>query len=109
MRTAAEFSSTVRRGIRVGRPTLLLHARRDPGVSQVGFVVSRSVGNAVRRNRVRRQLRHLVSARLRAGFDGEGLRVVVRALPPAADADSDRLDTDLQAAWSRLERRLEFR
>jgi len=50
----------------------------------VGFVVSKAVGNAVVRNRVKRRLRHLALARL--PLLPAGARVVVRALPPAAAA-----------------------
>jgi ribonuclease P protein component len=51
-------------------------ARDDQGGIRVGFTVSRQVGNAVERNRVRRRLREIVrlsvaadAARLRQGFD----------------------------------------
>jgi ribonuclease P protein component len=41
-----------------------------PGVSRVGLVVSRSAGNAVTRNRVKRRLRHSLGAlQLRPGID----------------------------------------
>ncbi len=93
LRTAEEFRTTIRGGVRCGRPTLVLHMRRtDNPPSRAGFVVSKAVGNAVRRNRVKRQLRHLVAGRLAdAPF---GLDVVVRALPtPGPVAD------DLNQAW----------
>ena len=48
-------------------------------------MVSKAVGNAVTRNRVKRRLRHLAAASLpQVGFPVD---VVVRALPPAASAD----------------------
>lgn len=47
--------------------------RDDQGPARVGFTVSRKVGNAVERNRVRRRLREVVrlsgSGRLAAGHD----------------------------------------
>ena len=55
-----------------------------PTMPQVGFVVSRAVGNAVVRNRVRRRLRHLVRDLLTDLPPGAVL--VVRALPAAAGA-----------------------
>ena len=74
---------------------------------RVGFVVSKTVGSAVRRNRVRRRLRHLALAHL-PELPVRTL-VVVRALPPAAAAAGPELGTDLDAAWatalSRLARR----
>ncbi|PRW63481.1 ribonuclease P protein component [Actinopolyspora mortivallis] len=67
---------------------------------RVGFVVSKAVGNAVRRHRVARQLRHLMRQRLAAL--PAGTLVVVRALPPAAAATSDELARDLDKALRRL-------
>jgi ribonuclease P protein component len=42
----------------------------QPGVSRVGLVVSKSTGNAVTRNRIKRRLRHsLRTAQLKPGTD----------------------------------------
>lgn len=73
-----------------------MHARRSPSArSRAGFVVSRAVGNAVRRNRVKRRLRHLAAAALpSAPF---AVDVVVRALPPAVSAD---LAGDFRSAFA---------
>lgn len=59
-------------------------------------MVSRAVGNAVVRNTVRRRLRHLLRDRV-AGLS-PGTLLVVRALPSAAEASSQRLGRDLDAA-----------
>jgi ribonuclease P protein component len=41
-----------------------------PGLTRVGLVVSKSTGNAVTRNRVKRRLRHSLGAvQLRPGID----------------------------------------
>ena len=62
-------------GMRAPGRAFVLQARRraDEGSVRVGFTVSRQVGNAVVRNRVRRRLRELVKradpGRLRAGHD----------------------------------------
>jgi ribonuclease P protein component len=66
---------------------------------RAGFVVSRAVGGAVVRNRVRRQLRHLVAARL--DDYPAGTRLVVRALPAAATASGAQLGAALDSALSR--------
>ncbi len=103
MRASWEFRDTMRRGVRAARPTLVLHAQQLPSPpSRVGFVVSRTVGGAVVRNRVKRQLRHLVAPHLN---DSTPMAVVVRALP-AASQQSERLRDDLASAWSTIQRRL---
>ena len=104
MRTGLEFRSTVRRGVRAGRSTLVVHARHVDSPTLVGFVVSTAVGNAVRRNRVKRRLRHLVRPLLEQ--HPHGLHVVVRALPAAAAA-GDELGADLANAWARCIHKLE--
>jgi ribonuclease P protein component len=62
-------------GMRAPRTAFVLQARRrtDAGGARVGFTVTRQVGNAVERNRVRRRLRELVrlatAKSLRDGHD----------------------------------------
>jgi ribonuclease P protein component len=63
---------------------------------RAGFVVPKTVGNAVVRNKVRRRLRHLVRERLAAL--PAGATVVVRALPGAAGRSFPELADDLDAA-----------
>jgi ribonuclease P protein component len=58
--------------------------------------VSKAVGNAVVRNRVRRRLRELVRPQLSRLPAGASL--VVRALPAAASASFETLGSDLDAA-----------
>ena len=81
----------------------MVHYLPDPGSpspARAGFVVGRSVGNSVVRHRVIRRLRHLVRDRL--GVLAPGSRLVVRALPPAATADSATLGRDLDSALAKL-------
>jgi ribonuclease P protein component len=68
----------------------------------VGFVVSKAVGAAVTRNRVKRRLRHLM--RERVGSLVPGSRLVVRALPAAADASSVELGVELDRCLERVVR-----
>ncbi|MFE4020889.1 ribonuclease P protein component, partial [Streptomyces sp. NPDC059101] len=67
---------------------------------RAGFVVSKAVGVAVVRNKVKRRLRHLVRDRL--DRLPAGSLVVVRALPGAGAAEYDQLARDLDAALERL-------
>lgn len=76
-------------------------AGADPlPVARAGFVVGRAVGGSVVRHRTVRRLRHLVRDRL--GLLPAGSLLVVRALPPAAEADSAALGRDLDLALDRL-------
>lgn len=103
--SSAGFAAAVRRGRRAGTRTLVLHLGAGPAADpgpRVGFVVSKAVGNAVTRNRVKRRLRHLARERL-TSLPGSGV-LVVRALPAAADAPYDVLGADLDTAFQRLER-----
>jgi len=106
LRRREDFTLVVRRGRRAGSGTLVVHylppaaAFVPPAPASAGFVVSRAVGGSVDRHRVVRRLRHLVRARLdRLPLGG---RLVVRALAPARDADSDLLAADLDAALDRV-------
>ena len=65
--------------------------------------MSRAVGTAVVRNRVRRRLRALVRGYL--GVLPAGSLLVVRANPPAAAAHQADLAADLDLVMSRLLRR----
>jgi len=69
---------------------------------RAGFVVSKAVGNAVVRHRVARRLRHLVADRISGLAPGTSL--VVRALPPSADASSAELARDLDSALAAARR-----
>jgi len=101
------FAGTIRRGRRAGSGTLVLHLAvpgvEAPGVARearVGFVVGKSVGGAVVRNRVKRRLRHLVRDRLHVL--PAAAHLVIRALPPARDATAARLAADLDRALERV-------
>ncbi|MDO5067577.1 MAG: ribonuclease P protein component [Propionibacteriaceae bacterium] len=104
LRRSVDFTETFRRGARAGTPSVVVHvavaAQNPPGPARVGFVVSKAVGNAVIRNRVKRRLRHLVASRP----ETTGLDVVVRALPAAA-AEPGTLVEDFHSAWERAVRR----
>ncbi|MFF2522399.1 ribonuclease P protein component [Streptomyces liangshanensis] len=110
LRRREDFATAVRRGRRAGRPLLVVHLHSGatdphaPGESaspaRAGFVVSKAVGGAVVRTRVKRRLRHLIRDRLLELPPGS--LVVVRALPEAGGAEYERLARDLDAALQRL-------
>jgi ribonuclease P protein component len=83
----------------------VVHAVTGTGPqSRVGFVVSKAVGGAVERNRVKRRLRHLVARELQAASTVPR-DVVVRALPASSSAPG-RVSDDLSSAWAQVMHRL---
>jgi ribonuclease P protein component len=75
--------------------------RADDGPPRVGFTVSKKVGNAVERNRVRRRLREIVrlsdAGRLRPGND-----YVLVGRRAALDLPFERLIEDFARALERI-------
>jgi ribonuclease P protein component len=104
MRRSADFTSVVRRGVRVRRGNLVVHhlgAHSAAGMpASFGLVVAKAVGGSVVRHRVSRRLRALLAERLESVPTGSA--TVVRALPDAAVATSAELGRDLDAALRRL-------
>ncbi|MFI9507529.1 ribonuclease P protein component [Nocardia sp. NPDC052566] len=119
----ADFSRTVRRGQRIGRRDLVVHVLThgydgsvgasgrgdDPAVAgplvrvggpRFGLIVSKAVGSAVVRHRVARRLRHMC-AQLLPELPAEA-DIVIRALPGAADAESEELLRQLRAGLRKL-------
>jgi ribonuclease P protein component len=89
----------MRLGARSGRRTVVVYvALTGDARRMAGFAVSKAVGGAVVRNRVKRRLRAILSGRLSSLPDGAA--VVVRALPPAATASFDDLARDVDLALS---------
>ncbi|MCB7135768.1 ribonuclease P protein component [Cellulosimicrobium marinum] len=110
MRRSVDFERAVRRGVRAGRSTVVVHLSDDPQGDeppQVGFVVSKAVGNAVHRNLVKRRLRAATATRLSALPPRS--RAVVRALPAAATATYEQLARDVSHGLARAGERLAAR
>ncbi|WP_413317541.1 ribonuclease P protein component [Agrococcus sp. 1P02AA] len=80
-----DFRRIVRTGRRAGCDLAVVHrARPEAAVARFGFIVSKKVGNAVIRNRVKRRLSEIVRAEL---GDIDTADIVIRALPSSATAD----------------------
>ena len=106
----ADFRSTIRTGSRGGDPLVVVHARTDEGEEDrlVGFVVpKREIKRANGRNRVKRQLRHLMRERI-ADLP-EGSRVVVRASSKALGVPSKELGEHLDRVMARAWRKWDAR
>lgn len=109
------FRAAGRKGRRAGSRTLVAHlllpgeqqvvgmsgdSAQPAGPVRAGFVVSKAVGNAVVRNRVKRRLRHAVRPAL-AGLPA-GSVLVVRAQAAAAEASYPELVSDLARCLDRV-------
>jgi len=92
---ADDFRTIVRRGRRSATDHLVVHrmSPRDPTCARFGFIVGKTVGNAVVRNRVRRRLRELARERIAAGATGD---FVIRALPGSAEASWATLKAEIR-------------
>ncbi len=80
---------------------MILFLENGSQSTRVGLTVSRKVGNAVIRNRVKRWLRESIrhcGDTLPSGFD-----VVIIAHPQAADANLELIQQDLAYGWSKME------
>ena len=92
---AAEYKFVFERGERaVGRHFVCHLARQEGGECRLGLAVSRKVGNAVARNRVKRRVREFFRIH-RAGFV-PGVLLVVVARPGAAELDWSGLSGELE-------------
>jgi ribonuclease P protein component len=91
------------RGWRASGSAFVVQARRraEDGPARIGFTVSRQVGNAVERNRVRRRLREMVRLSEGGGMHG-GHDYVLIGRRAALAAPFGELRQDLDAALRRI-------
>ncbi|MDI9918888.1 ribonuclease P protein component [Rhodococcus sp. SRB_17] len=109
LRRHSDFSVAVRRGRRMGRRDLVVHAFDREQVEALvvtnhgprfGLIVSKAVGPAVIRHRVARRLRHICADL--AQQVSPATDVVIRALPGSATASSAELATQLRAGLKKM-------
>jgi ribonuclease P protein component len=105
LRRSKDFAHTVRRGRRSSRGSVAVHLTRGEVAqpasdgaepAKAGFVVSKAIGGAVVRNKVKRRLRHLMAERI--GRLPAGSAIVVRALPGAALVGYHQMALDFDSA-----------
>lgn len=103
LRQRADFLAAAASGIKAPATAFVLQVRKrsDDGPARVGFTVSKKVGNAVERNRVRRRLREIVrlsvAGRIRTGHD-----YVVIGRRAALDLPFARMKQDFEGALRRV-------
>lgn len=100
---ADDYRNTVRRGRKYGAAHIVSYVvqRDDTDPVRFGFIVSKAVGNAVVRNRVRRRLKAASYEAL--GRTHPGTDLVIRALPASADASWTTLRSEIFGVIDRVE------
>ena len=102
-----DYQGVVRRGVRIVGAHTVLYVRLSPEAPpgavgapvRFGFIVAKNVGDAVRRNLVRRRLKAVTFELLHAVAPGTD--VVIRALPTARDAAWQTLHDEVHRNLSR--------
>ncbi len=102
LRQRADFLAAAN-GVKVPTAMFVLQMRQreETGTARVGFTVSRRVGGAVERNRIRRRLREIVRlsppSAMRPGHD-----YVLIGRRPAIDAPFERIRDEFDRALRRV-------
>ena len=109
LRLAQDLTATVRSGVRSGRRNVVLYARPridEESGDRFGFIVSKAVGIAVKRNLTKRRMREIGHELRRV--DGN-VDFVFRALPGAAELSWEELNAQINSAFSAVLRKIEAR
>lgn len=105
---SAEFLRLQRIGVRFQSPHFVLYAGRlehEPERARLGVTVSRRIGNAVVRNRVKRRVRECFRKAIRAGLPA-GTSIVVIARGGAGALESAAIGDELAMAARNLSGRI---
>ncbi|HLR58805.1 MAG TPA: ribonuclease P protein component [Beutenbergiaceae bacterium] len=101
LRRSEDFRSVVRTGKRAGGRYVVAHVlTKSTRPTRVGFVVSKAVGNAATRNRVKRRMRHICAEVLEER--SQPADIVVRALPRSSTATFTQLRTEMRRNLGKL-------
>jgi len=103
LRKHADFDKVYRNGRRLfsaHMTVLFLRWDSGPGPARVGFTVTRAMGTAVERNRIRRRLREAV--RLNLGTVGKAVDVVIHPKKSAQAADFAELREEIAQAFEKI-------
>jgi len=104
VRKSRDFNWIQRHGARGNAEHLVMTARkRHPGTGRIGLTVSAKVGNAVKRNLVKRRLREILRVRPDMWSD---IDLVVIARPGAAELSFVELTAQVEKAHAGLRKSL---
>ncbi|MBI2897226.1 MAG: ribonuclease P protein component [Deltaproteobacteria bacterium] len=103
LRKRCEFLEVQRHGKRLPSDAFVVLALARPGLpARVGITVSKKVGGAVVRNRIKRIVREAI--RRNRALLPEGYEIVIVARRESADLEYERAATELGRALARLGR-----
>jgi ribonuclease P protein component len=101
LRASRQFQEIYGRGARAFASTLVLYGRLNQlGYHRLGITVSRKVGGAVVRNRIRRRIREVFRTKLL--HNSAGIDIVVNAKRSIATASYLRIQQDFLEAFKQL-------
>ena len=96
-----DFHRIYARGKSAVSPCVVIYCRKNRlGTNRFGFTVSKKLGKAVLRNRIRRRLREIM--RLNNGRTEQGYDLILVARGRAVQADYHRLEADVLNCLERL-------
>jgi len=90
--SSKDFQNITKTGVRVYSDIAVIYALANPTSqknAQVGFIVSKLVGNSVVRHKISRQLRNIVNETL-LNIPGN-IQIVIRALPKVTEIEFNEL------------------
>lgn len=91
LRKNRDFQYTYKKGKSLGHPLIvLIYRRTNQPFTRVGFSINKKFGKAVKRNRIKRQLREIINNKVQAVRQGYDLIFVVRK--DAKEASYKQLD-----------------
>ena len=101
MLSGADFRTVVRSGRRVSTSHAVVYSTRtsEQSPTRFGFIVAKSVGGSVVRNRIRRRLRAI--GRELLANNATGADIVVRPLPGSAEVEWVGLHSEITEAVHR--------
>jgi ribonuclease P protein component len=107
---SAEFLRLQRKGIRTQSKHFVLYAGTlgDEAGRRLGITVSRRIGNAIVRNRLKRRIRECFRMQMQKAMP-EGIATVIVALSGAGQLDTPAINHELGAATLSVLKRLEAR
>lgn len=98
--SADDFRVVLRRGRRIAAGSMVVSILATVDAqARFGFVVTKKVGNAVNRNRIRRRMKAIARELVDGGL--AGVDVVVRAAPGVLDSEWTELRSQLRGALGR--------